>query len=117
VVLIPTTVLIPVVMSLCVIGAFAYRNAMFDGYLIVIFGILGYLMKRHDYPAIPLILGLILGPLAETNLYRSLQMSGGEISILFNRPIVVVLWAIIFLTVFGRPLYEKYRAKKSATVL
>ncbi len=114
VVLIPTTVLIPVVLSLCIIGAFAYRNAMFDGYLIIIFGVLGYFMKRHDYPAIPLVLGLILGPLAETSLYRSLQMSGGKIDILFNRPITIVLWIIIFLTIFGRPLYEKYWAKSKS---
>lgn len=110
VVLVPTNILIPVVLSLCVIGSFAYRSAVFDAYLILIFGVLGYFMKRHEYPAIPLVLGLILGPLAETNLYRSLQMSGGDISILFNRPITIFLWAIIFLMVFGRPIYEKYKS-------
>jgi putative tricarboxylic transport membrane protein len=106
VVLVPNNILVPIILVLCIIGAFAYRNAFFDTYLLLVFGVLGLFMRLGEYPFIPMILGIILGPMAEANLYRSLQMSGGDVSILFFRPITLVLWAIVFLSIF-RPFIKK----------
>jgi putative tricarboxylic transport membrane protein len=106
IVLVPTNVLLPVILALCIIGAFAYRNAFFDTYLLLTFGVLGFFMRIGGYPFIPMILGIILGPMAESNLYRSLQMSGGDLGILFFRPITLFLWAIVFLSIF-RPYIKK----------
>jgi putative tricarboxylic transport membrane protein len=106
VVLVPINVLLPVILALCIIGAFAYRNAFFDTYLLLTFGVLGFFMRIGGYPFIPMILGIILGPMAESNLYRSLQMSGGDLGILFFRPITLFLWAIVFLSIF-RPYIKK----------
>ncbi len=93
-----TTRLIPVILALAAIGAIQYRGYLADLVCAVVFGILGYLMKRHDWPRIPLVMALSLAPLFENSLHLTLRLHElGRIDF-WSRPVVIVLLA---LTVFN----------------
>ncbi|MDQ8193307.1 tripartite tricarboxylate transporter permease [Coraliomargarita sp. SDUM461004] len=79
------------ILILSLVGAFALRNNLADVWLALAFGVLGYALRRGGYPVAPLLLALILGPLAEENLRRALILSGGDYAIFIQRPITVVL--------------------------
>ncbi len=96
--LIPKSILTPLILVLSVIGSYALGNNYFDVIVMLAAGIIGYFMKKYDFPVSPLILGLILGPMMESNLRRSLVMSQGDISILFTRPIACVLIILAVIT-------------------
>ncbi len=83
--------LIPVIFLLSIVGAYSMRNSLFDVGLAIVFGLIGYFMQRYDFPASPILLSLILGPLAESSLRRALIVSHGDFSVLFTRPIAAAL--------------------------
>jgi putative tricarboxylic transport membrane protein len=85
--LVPYKYLAPVILAVCVMGAFSARNTMFDVWVAIGCGVLGYALRKGHWPIAPLILGLILGPMIETSLSQSLNMGG--LSIFFLRPISV----------------------------
>lgn len=84
---VPYDVLMPVVVVLCVVGAYTLGNSLFDVLVAVMFGVVGYFMRKHGYPGAPLVLGIILGPMAEDNLNRALLTSHNDWSVLVTRPI------------------------------
>lgn len=88
-------VLMPVVAALCVIGAYAVNVRFFDIYVMVVFGVIGYLMRRYGYPVAPMTLGIILGPMADANLRRALIISNGSVLPFVTRPISLILLGII----------------------
>lgn len=90
--------LVPVLLSLCLLGAYATRNSIGDVLLTLACGVLGYVMLRAGYPRVPIILGLILGPLAEQNFHLSLQIARGSYAVFFTRPLSIVL---MLLTAIG----------------
>ncbi len=94
VILVDRAILTPSIFVLSMVGAFAMRSNMFDVYTTLAFGILGYVMMRYDYPLSPILLALILGPMAEANLRRAMVISSGDPSILFSRPIAVALMVL-----------------------
>ena len=100
----PFTILAPIIFILCIVGGFVPTLDMHDVWLMLIFGVVGFLMRKLDYPMAPAVLAIVLGPLAEPALRQSLLMSGGEISIFFIRPIagVISVAAIVLLLL---PLY------------
>lgn len=98
--------LYPLILLLCFVGAYAVENRMWGVWLAFVFGVIGYFMKRYDYPAAPLILGLILGPLFEQALVRTSSIGGGDFTIFFGRPIALVLFALAAIVVVG-PLVMK----------
>ena len=95
---IPFAILTPLIVVLCAIGSYAVHNAMIDVWYMLIFGVIGYVFKKLDYPIAPLVLALVLGDMAENALRQSLIMSQGSLAILFTRPIsgVITLVAILF---------------------
>jgi len=95
---IPYAILSPLVLIFSFIGAFSVRNSMFDIWLTIIFGGIGYLMKKLNYPSAPLVLTIVLAARLEGSLRESLNMSMGNPSILFNRPISLglIILAILF---------------------
>lgn len=109
---IPNNILMPVVMVLCTVGVFTIGNQLYEVGVALAFGVLGYFMKKFDYPGAPLILGVILGPMAEDNLNRALLVSGNDWSILVQRPISLV-FLILALISIAIPLYTAYRERKS----
>jgi putative tricarboxylic transport membrane protein len=84
---VPYYILFPLILLFCLIGVYSVNNTVVDIYITVIFGIVGYLMQKFGFEAAPLALAFVLGPMLETALRESLQMSGGSFGILFTRPI------------------------------
>ncbi len=84
---IPRPVLVPIVMLMCVIGSFAINGNYLDIVVMFVAGMLGYLLIKGEFPLSPIVLALILGPMAEGNLRRSLVMSHGDYAIFFSHPI------------------------------
>jgi putative tricarboxylic transport membrane protein len=92
----------PFVFVLCAIGSYAIQSRMFDVYVMIVFGIIGYYMRVMDYPVAPTVLGIILGDLLDKNLRRALVLTDGAIIPFFTRPISLILIFLIVLTVVGR---------------
>jgi putative tricarboxylic transport membrane protein len=108
--LIPYSVLGPIVLGICIIGAYAPRNTMFDVGIAIVFGVVGYIMRRLDWPMSPLILGFLMGRLFEESLRQSLSISDGSIAIFFSRPIpATCIAAAILVSVVM--LYVKWRSR------
>ncbi len=84
---VPYSILGTVVLAICMVGAYAPRNTMFDVYMAIGFGVFGYIMRRLDWPMSPLILGFLMGPLFEQSLRQALSISNGSPAIFFTRPI------------------------------
>jgi putative tricarboxylic transport membrane protein len=95
----PYSILFVLIVMFCQIGAYSVNNNMTDVLIMNIFGLVGYLMKRYEFNGAPLILALVLGPMMELSLRRSLMLSGGSPTIFFLRPLsaVFLLIAIVFL--------------------
>jgi putative tricarboxylic transport membrane protein len=102
-------VLYPVIFGISIVGVYSVSGSLFDVWMLAAFGLLGYAMRKLDYPAAPLILGLVLGDGMERALRQSLMMSQGDLSILVSRPIsaVMLTLAVIILIV---PLFRKANA-------
>jgi putative tricarboxylic transport membrane protein len=97
----PRWSLFPGVAALSFVAVYAVNGSVLDLVLMTGFGVLGYAMRKLGFPLAPLILGLVLGPLAETNLRRSLALSGGDWSVLFSSPIAMGLWVLAAASVVG----------------
>ncbi|WP_422443928.1 tripartite tricarboxylate transporter permease [Thermoanaerobacterium sp. DL9XJH110] len=101
---IPKAIIIPIIIVLSIIGSYSINNNVTDIYWMIGFGILGYFMKMYDYPVAPMILGVILSPIIDTNFRRALSMEHnsmwGFITSLFTNPIsLVLLIFMIFMTI------------------
>jgi putative tricarboxylic transport membrane protein len=83
----PFSILAPVIFVLCIVGGYAPTQDMHDVWLMLLFGVVGYLMRKLDYPMAPMVLAIVLGPLAESSLRQSLLQSHGSMMVFFERPI------------------------------
>jgi putative tricarboxylic transport membrane protein len=99
VLLVPRERLMPVVFVLCVVGSFAITSRVFDIYVMLVFGLIGFVMRELKFNMAPLILGLVLGDLLEKNLTRGLVLSDGSLLPFFTRPVCAVLSAMTILSV------------------
>jgi len=98
---VPKRILIPVVTILCVIGAFACNNRIFDVVLMIAFGVLGFVMRRRGYQTAPMVLGLVLGSMMDSNFRRAISLASTSDSLLaglFGRPITMVLLILTLIT-------------------
>lgn len=96
---VPKYYLMPIIIVLCVVGAFGLNNRIFDCWSIVIFGLVGYIMNKLEIPAAPMIMGFVLGELVETNLRRGLMYSNGDFSAFFTAPISCVFLILALVSV------------------
>ncbi|MGF6906081.1 tripartite tricarboxylate transporter permease [Fusobacterium sp. PH5-44] len=96
---IPKHILLPIIMVCCVVGAYSSNSRIFDVWCVFVFGLIGLLFKKFKIPTTPLIIGFILGKMAEENLRRALQASDGSWGIFFTRPISVAFLIIAFVSV------------------
>jgi putative tricarboxylic transport membrane protein len=110
---IPYPILFPLILLFCVIGAYSLNNSVIEVLIMIVFGFLGYLFKKFEYEAAPLVLALVLGPMLETALRRSLLLSFGDPTIFITRPISAVLLLISFF-LFAYPLVPWLRKKRAA---
>ena len=107
-------ILIPCIFVLCVVGSFAINNSFVDVVLMFIFGVMGYLMRKMGLNTAAVVLALILGPIGERGLRRSLTLSGNDISILFSTPICWVLIILCILSAFSPLLMDWLKKGKAA---
>ena len=91
---IPFTVIGPVIIVVCAIGAYTVNNSVFDVWLMLIFGVLGYLFKKLKYPLAPLVLALVLGDMAESSFRQAMLLSQGSLTIFWSNPLVGGLTAV-----------------------
>jgi putative tricarboxylic transport membrane protein len=105
----PVYVLYPLILGISIVGVYSASGSMFDLGLLAAFGLVGYLMRKLDYPSAPLILGLVLGGAMERALRQSLMMSEGSLSILVARPISALMLALALLILLI-PLFSKVNA-------
>jgi putative tricarboxylic transport membrane protein len=109
---IPFAILTPLIIVVCAIGSYAVHNSMIDVWYMVVFGVIGYVFKKLDYPLAPLVLALVLGDLAENALRQSLIMSQGSLGIFFSRPIsgaIMALAVFFFLLPALTPWWRRRR--------
>jgi putative tricarboxylic transport membrane protein len=111
---VPSALLVPIVLSLCLVGAYAANNRMWDVWVLLVFGVIGYAMKRLDYSPAALVSALVLGPLAENAMRQSLQISDGNFSIFFTRPIAGVLLVLALLALLLPTLQHATRQIRGA---
>lgn len=123
VLMIPRQRLMPVIFVLCVVGSFALQSRLFDVGIMIVFGIIGFLLREMDYPMAPLVLGIILGDILDKNLRRALVISEGDLSPFFTRPICLVIFLLTLFIILSRiPLFarlpgvlkNRLRGKKTA---
>jgi putative tricarboxylic transport membrane protein len=98
---VPREFLMPVVFALCVIGPFALTQRLFDVWVMVGFGVAGFVLRQMNFPMPPLVLGIILGDLLDKNLRRGLTLSDGDLAPFFTRPISAAFVALIVLTILA----------------
>ena len=108
---IPFSIIAPVIIVICAVGAFTVHNAMFDVWLMMGFGALGYLFKKLDYPMAPMVLALVLGDRAEDSFRQSMLFSQGSVEIFFSNYLVGSITSLALLLLFW-PLISKVFSKK-----
>lgn len=106
VVKIPGNILTPMILALCVVGTYALNNSLFDVGIMLIAGVVGYFMQKGGDPASPVVLALIMGPMAESNFRRALSLSGGSLDFLYTRPITLALLTLAAFTLLT-PIIRK----------
>jgi len=101
---IPFSVIAPVIIVICAIGAYTVHSSMFDVQMMLVFGVVGYFFKKLKYPLAPMVLALVLGDMAEASFRQSMLLSQGSLAIFWSNPlvgsiaglaIILLLWPLI----------------------
>jgi putative tricarboxylic transport membrane protein len=110
---VPYTILFPLIVLFCLIGVYSVNNSVFDIYVMILFGVIGYLMQKFGFEPAPLVLAYVLSPILETALRQSLNISGGSFAIFFSRPIsMACLLIVIGLLIFQISSFAKGRGSR-----
>jgi len=112
---IPFSVIAPVIIVICAIGAYTVHSSMFDVVLMAVFGVVGYLFKKLKYPLAPMVLALVLGDMAEASFRQSMLLSQGSLGIFWANPLVGVLTTLA-LVMLVWPLVGRVKAMMAAPV-
>ena len=115
---IPTQIFMPIIGVLCIIGSYALGLNIFNLYLMLPVGIICYFLTIMGYPIAPLVIGVILGPMADENLRRALMVSQGSFMPVFTRPVALILFLIIVWTVLSQfKLFKDYKVRLIGKIL
>jgi putative tricarboxylic transport membrane protein len=112
---VPYGYLYPLILFTSLLGAYAISNNTFSVWVVLVFGLIGYAMKRLGFPTAPLVLGLVLGPLFEKALVQTSSIGDGNLLIVFTRPICIVVLALAVLLLAGPALVARIRSSRSRT--
>jgi putative tricarboxylic transport membrane protein len=110
---IPFSIIAPVIIVICAVGAYTVHNATFDVWLMMGFGVIGYVFKKLDYPMAPMVLALVLGDRAEDSFRQSMLMSQGSVDVFFSNYLVAGITTLALVLLFW-PLVGKLIGKKKA---
>jgi len=97
---IPFSIIAPVIIVICAIGAYTVHNAMLDIWFMLGFGVLGYLFKKLDFPLAPLVLALVLGDKAEDSFRQAMLVSQGDVMVMFSNPLVGTITTLALVLLF-----------------
>ena len=111
---VPTSTLVPILVMLCVIGAYAIDYSVFNAIFMVGVGIFGYFMTKLDMPMTPMVIGLVLGKLCESNLRRALIVSKGSWATFFTSPISLFFILLSLFMLFFPYIKKKLAARRAA---
>ena len=106
---IPFSIIAPIIIVVCAIGAFTVHNAMLDVWLMIVFGVLGYVMKKLDYPLAPLVLSLVLGDRAENAFRQSMLASRGDLGVFWSNSLVGSITTLALVMLFWPALSSAWR--------
>ena len=111
---VPFSIIAPIIIVICAVGAYTVHNAMLDIWLMLVFGVIGYVFKKLDYPLAPLVLALVLGDRAEDSFRQSMLISQGDLSIFFSNWLVGGITGLALVLLLW-PLIGKLRARLRAS--
>ena len=111
--MVPKAYILPVILVFCIIGSYAQANRMFDVWVLLIFGVVGFVMRKASIPHAPFVIGLVLTPIAEQNFRTGLMISGGSLLPLFTRPVSLIFLLISVLFLIW-PLISAWRRRKKS---
>jgi putative tricarboxylic transport membrane protein len=111
---VPFAIIAPVIIVICAIGAYTVHTSMFDVYLMLVFGVAGYIMRKLDYPLAPLVLALVLGDRAEDSFRQSMLISQGDLSVFFANALVGGLTTLALIMLFWPLIAAGLRKIRSA---
>jgi len=114
---VPYSFLAVFIVTICIVGAYSLKNAAFDVGVMMVFGVLGYFFRKGGFPAAPMILSMILGPMLERSLQQALKMSAGDLWIFAEKPIsaaLLLITAIVMLIPVPKWLWKRYRSRPRA---
>jgi putative tricarboxylic transport membrane protein len=104
---VPYTVIGPLIVLFCIIGTFAVRNSIFDVGVMLLFGLVGYFLESAKFPLAPIVLGVVLGPIAEDQFRRAMQMANNDFTVFFTRPISLTFILLALISILF-PLVSKW---------
>jgi len=104
---VPRPLLYGGIVLLATMGAYALRQSWFDLMLLYIIGVLGFLMRRYDFPVVPLIVGLIVGPMAEKHFRRAMSINQGDLTVFLTHPISLIILLITAAILIVPPLMKR----------
>jgi putative tricarboxylic transport membrane protein len=117
---IPFSIIAPVIIVICAIGAYTVHNAMLDIWFMLMFGVVGYVFKKLDYPLAPLVLALVLGDKAEDSFRQAMLVSQGDLAIMWSNPLVgsitTLAMVMLFWPVIAMTLARLRRGKDKAAL-
>jgi putative tricarboxylic transport membrane protein len=111
---IPFSIIAPVIVVVCAVGAYTVHNSMFDVGMMVVFGVVGYVFKKLDYPLAPLVLALVLGDMAESSFRQALLISQGSLAVFWSSPLAATLMSIGLLMLFWQQLSRLWRRQPAS---
>jgi putative tricarboxylic transport membrane protein len=110
---IPYGILFPLIILFCLVGSYTLNNSLVEVGLTAFFGLVGFFMRKFEYEPALLILALVMGPILEESLRRSLTLSGGSLAIFFHRPIAMSILLISLLFLISFPVTRMIRKRKA----
>jgi putative tricarboxylic transport membrane protein len=110
---VPKYILMPIIFTMCVVGAFALNNRIFDTFVVIFFGMVGYCFIKFKIPVGPFIMGFILGPMAETFFRRALMLSQGDYTPFVTRPVTATFLAVTII-ILSLMIVKRARARFKA---
>jgi putative tricarboxylic transport membrane protein len=99
---VPKEVIVPIIFVLCVVGTYALASRLFDVWVMLAFGVIGFALRQFGYPVAPMVLGIVLGDILDKSLRRGLVLSDGSLEPFFTRPISAALFLLIVIAVVAR---------------
>jgi len=104
-------ILVPIIVFLCVIGAYLEGSGMFSVYLMLVFAFFGYFMKKFDFSFVTFLIGFILGPMAELSLRQAMIITDGKITSLTNHPVALLFLALAAFSIWRLSTFRRMRAR------